>query len=194
MVCQSPSISCRADEDKRVIELPFGTTVEGVKQGCFLVLTARAPIYERYTLVPPETRRTPHRVVLMVARWDGLLGLPGGTVESGELLVDALRREAAEEVNFTLGARVPEPLCTHHIVHDRFVVHAFHLDIGDVGVDDLKAISRAAIEADHYLAEGTPFWAHFADYGGKGRRVLMGSTGLIGGVREELEALLAKVG
>lgn len=176
-----------------VTELPFGSTIEGAKQGCFLVLTAHAPIYERYPHVPAETQQTPHRVVFLVQRWDGLIGFPGGTVEAGESLEAALRRESLEEVNFDIGDLRPEPLCTHHIASARFVVHAFHVDLGTVDVSRLKQISRDAIDADHFLSEGAPFWAHLADYGrGKGTAALLASTGLTSAVREELAALLVK--
>lgn len=174
-----------------VTELPFGTPVEGKNEGCFLVLTARAKVYETYEHVPQETRDTPHRVVLMVARWDGCLGFPGGKREKGETLIEALRREALEEVNFDLGDLEPVPMCTHNLVNSKFVVHAMLIDLGDVEVSVLKDISRRAVDAQHYLSEGTAFWLHVADYGrGKGFPSAVNGLKPASAVHEELQALL----
>lgn len=182
----------KAPTNPNVIELPFGSEVEGTRNGVFLILTAKAPIYENHEHVPEATRPVPHRVMFMVQRWDGRVGFPGGTCEKGETRLEALKREALEEVNVdlsTYGLETAIELCTHHIVNAKFVVHAYVRDLGEVGTSTLKEISRRAVDADHFLSEGTPFWAHWADYGrGKGKDALLKSSGLASAVREELEA------
>lgn len=138
----------------------------------------------------------PHRVVFMVPRWDGRVGFPGGTCEKGETRLESLKREALEEVNVDLSPyrlETTSELCTHHIVDAKFVVHAYVCDLGEVETSVRRGFSRLAIDADHFLSEGTPFWAHWADYGwGKGKGALIKSSGLTSAVREELEAFALK--
>jgi len=183
-----------ASDANGVIEVPFGSAIAGSKEGCFVMLTARSKIYENYEHVDDATKQKPHRVVLMVARWDGRIGFPGGMREANESLEQAVRREAQEEVNFDIGDRAITPVCSHHIVRGKIVVHAHHVDLGNVDVDTLKKISRDAVDARHFASEGTPFWLHLADYGkGKGHQAMMNSGALTSAVREELEALLQRI-
>lgn len=174
-------------------EVPFGTCVDGKKQGVFVALTAESQLYKNYDdpSMTPEYRSRYFPVVLMSFRWDGQLGFPGGFLESGEALIDVARRELLEEAglhgNFDL-----QPVCSHEA--DRIVVHLYHHHLGKVDNDFLASLIRNGSDSEHVISEGTPVLAHLADYGrGKGRDTLLNANVLATAVREELEEVIKRL-
>lgn len=170
---------------------------ESQRHAAFVCVTARVQLYRDYEHMDPAKREGWHRVVLMMARRDGLHGFPGGKVEPGESILQAAIREAEEEVglNFreqdlvylrsdglSLGWDDPDPLHVHAFVHDK----------GDVGVEFLQWVIRRSLDAKHFAAEGSPYWMHLSDYGsGRGLPTTLQASNLAPAVREELDALLA---
>lgn len=65
-----------------------------------------------YVEVPKEKRGLEVPFVLMLLRWDGTIGFPGGAVEPNEELIAALRREMREEINWEPLTYKPIPLCS----------------------------------------------------------------------------------
>lgn len=58
--------------------------------------------------------------VIMIDRWDGRMGFPGGTVDEDEPLLDALKREIKEEIGIRVRRHKVHPIasqewkiCTH---------------------------------------------------------------------------------
>ncbi|RLA73089.1 MAG: hypothetical protein DRG30_06695 [Epsilonproteobacteria bacterium] len=64
--------------------------------------------------------------LIMIDRWDGRIGFPGGTVEENEPLLDALLREIKEEIGISAKADK-----VHHIAsHDgRILTHLYGLKV-----------------------------------------------------------------
>ncbi len=172
--------------------LPFGTTVEGKKNGAFLALTFKSKIYKGYD-DPSVDEEQMVDLVFMNHRWDGLQGFIGGFVDGGETLEECAIREAKEEINIDVSGLKLEPLCTHEL--DRVVVHLYHLPYGEIDVSALKALLTSTMGAKHLVAEGNPILMHLKTYDkwGKGLKNTINSNTLASAVKEELEALCKKL-
>lgn len=162
----------------------------GERMGVFCAVTAWSRIYRDYDGVPEAERNRLHAVVLMVDRWDGRVGFPGGLVGEGEAPLDALLRELAEEVGE--GLRLPgmAPLVAHE--SGGMLLRLYLVELGVVDPDDLLSILSRAAHARDALAEGFAVWRHFADYGGRrGLPTLRAANNLAPAVGEEIDAVAA---
>lgn len=181
-------------------QVSFGDTTQTKRHGAFAVITARATIYEHYNHVDQVTRAKDHTVALMMNRWDGRIGFPGGNVDASDKdLASAAKRELFEELNYECSVDQLVPLRSD-VINEYITVHAFHLDLGKVEFSRLTDILKAGISAQHVIAEGSPFWAHLENYkNGKGvvnngLIHLVHSTSLVSAVKEELVEVCNKLG
>jgi len=87
--------------------------------------------------------------VLMHMRWDGHIGFPGGGMEYGESLEEALVREMKEEYNFDVGQRA-EFLCSHADDHGELHTHCFEIRVSE---PELRETIENATRGEHFLAE-----------------------------------------
>jgi 8-oxo-dGTP pyrophosphatase MutT (NUDIX family) len=176
-----------------ITERPYGTVVPGKKVGSFVALTATSQLYKNYEdpTMTAEYRARYFPVVLMIHRWDGRFGFPGGFAEEGENPADVAIRELSEEVGIVNSGSL-QGVCTHEA--DRLVVHFHHLHLGELDVTELQKILMKAAQAEHAVVEGCPSWVHLADYGrGKGLDTILNSNMLSTAVREELEILIQRI-
>lgn len=184
-----------------VRQVSFGDrSITPEKQAAFTVITARATIYQDYTHVPKETRAMDHNVAVMMNRWDGRIGFPGGNVDpTDRTLAHAAVRELREELGYEADIAALVPLRSD-VINDFITVHAFHLDLGKVPFERLLEILRDGIGAEHAIAEGTPFWAHLENYKNKDQVInnglihLVWSSNLVSAVHEELVEVCGKLG
>ena len=105
-----------------------------------------------YINVPKGLRGTPLPLVLMMLRWDGCIGFPGGKVESREELLIALRRECEEEVNFKfshVNSRLAL-LCSLATLNDDRHIHCYEYQISNNAM--IEAV-RQATEGEHFMHE-----------------------------------------
>lgn len=169
-------------------DVPFGTKVGGKRDGVFVAFVTWARIYENYDdpSMTHEYRASLFPMVLMMHRWDGAIGFPGGFVDDARTIEQQALAELREEIGVTsphLTGMVP--LVSHET--DRMVLHLFRVNVEASMVHE--AISRAS-KAEHSIAEGNAFWAHLADYGhGKGWGRLRSGNNLSTAVGEELDAV-----
>lgn len=176
-----------------VRELPFGTKVNGKKNGAFVAITAKSKLYQYYGDPKVDSNQIVD-VCIGVHRWDGLQGLIGGFCDGDETLERTATREVKEEINLEIAENQLVPLATHELY--RVVVHAFHVDLGYVDVKDLQKMVTQMSHAEHLIAEGTPIMIHLKTYDkwGKGLKKTLASNTLASAVKEELEILIAKLG
>lgn len=133
-------------------------------------------------------------VVIGTHRWDGLQGLIGGFCDAGETFPQTVVREVREEINLEITEAQLQPLATHELA--RVVVHAYHVDLGELPVEYLQLLVGSMARAKHLIAEGTPIVIHLKTYDkwGKGLKRTLASNTLASAVKEELEILIAKLG
>jgi U8 snoRNA-decapping enzyme len=121
-----------------------------------------------YTGVPKERRGDKIPLVLMLLRWDGCIGFPGGKVDSGEDLETALKRELREEINFNVDLRKAKLLCSLATESNDRHIHCYEYNVGDESWFR-HAITQAA-QAEHFLSESQGCFgvqiAHFEGGGG----------------------------
>lgn len=161
----------------------------GMKQmAVFLGIYNRGyPLYEKYHNTP----KTPNRLdpipsILMINRWDGKIGFPGGKIDEGETQLQALRRELKEEINYDL---VTTPLYVCMVETPRAFLYFYRLE---VSFEEMKEIMRNAQNAEHFYCEITGvFLQHLRTYADdKGLRSLLKSGNLCPGVEEEIKTLM----
>jgi U8 snoRNA-decapping enzyme len=64
--------------------------------------------------------------IIMIDRWDGRMGFPGGTVDEGEELLDALVREVKEEIGITIK---PEKVTEIAAFEFKISTHLYGLEV-----------------------------------------------------------------
>ena len=95
--------------------------------------------------------------VLMVHRWDGKIGFPGGHVEKHHTsLLDALKDELREEISYEISeeelAQKVVPFRTYAHKDKNIVIHSFKMK---VDLKTLKALIANAPNAEHFVTETT---------------------------------------
>lgn len=120
--------------------------------------------------VRPPRKRTPHydvvaavirgnggsspdgRILIAQRPLDGLLGglweFPGGKVEPGESLADALQREIREELALEIAPGEALTVVEHAYTHFRITLHAFHAAYVDGEVEHLGVADHAWVTLD----------------------------------------------
>lgn len=167
---------------------------EGKKRMCFMAPFTWVQIYKNYhdDEMPPERRDGFYPLTLMLHRWDGVSGFPGGKMDA-EDFNDPRRtviREAAEEINHTVDYEGLRPLVSHESADRR--IDCFYYDLGVCSSDQIQWILEDAAKSTQALSEGTLVVRHLCDYGGgRGWPNLRACNMLSTLVAEELDKLIA---
>lgn len=131
-------------------------------------------------------------VVVMQNRWDGRYGFAGGKVDGNETLIEAARRELAEEINVTKEETAGfnfEEVCTHEFSIGGEKTMNTHLYMVKVNLEDLKGIMARSFSSEHIISEncGNVF-VHLENYKNKGFNQFI-KNNFASSVKEELVIL-----
>lgn len=184
----------------RTHRIPFGESRPGKKQAVFLAIYVDAISPWRYFKDDMQHIQCP--AIIMIDRWDGRMGFPGGTVNEGENLLDALVREIKEEVGINIRPEKVHPIASHE---NKLVTHLYGLKVLEaeflhIYYHILNNFSRSILlhayeeeDGSHFMSEITgikivPIISHE----GKGISRFM-QNAFAGATLEDLEILLAEV-
>lgn len=117
-------------------------TIHKNENSVFLAITTNLTLNHEY-----EKKDT--KLLLFMNRWDGKIGFPGGKVDPGENLIQALKREVLEEINFNLTIE-PKLICSHNIKEKNKNVHLFHLDLP---FNLVKSIMINCVDSQDFINE-----------------------------------------
>lgn len=124
------------------------------RNSAFCLFYAPTPTpYITYHEVPKKNRGQNIPLVLMMMRWDGYIGFPGGSVDKGETILEAMVRELSEEINCPkvfLKEDKFKPLITLTDHHGTGHVHSFSQEVTQ---DDLMALVRESTLGPQFFAE-----------------------------------------
>ncbi len=67
--------------------------------------------------------------VIMIDRWDGRMGFPGGTMEVEEPILDALKREIKEEIGINVKRDKVHPIASHEW---KICTHFYGLEVNEL--------------------------------------------------------------
>ncbi len=110
-----------------VERLPFGTIVPNKQNAVFLAIYVKEISPWRY--FDNSFRHLKCPAVIMIDRWDGRSGFPGGTVEKNEPLLDTLVREIHEEIGVRVKPDKVEQIVTHN---GKLVTHLYGLEVQEI--------------------------------------------------------------
>ncbi|DAB38105.1 MAG: hypothetical protein A2023_02110 [Sulfuricurvum sp. GWF2_44_89] len=108
----------------RTQRVPFGQQNPDKKDAVFLAIYVDAISPWRYFKDDMQHLKCP--AIIMIDRWDGRMGFPGGTVNEGESLLEALVRETKEEIGITIKPSKVHPIASHET---RIVTHLYGLKV-----------------------------------------------------------------
>lgn len=133
-------------------------------------------------------KENPSQKILLVHRWDGRIGFPGGKVDENETFLEAIKRELQEEVG--LRENIKDDIVYSYELSS-INVHVFVHDLGTLTHERLVFTSSLMIFLSKtYGFEVCPFWAPFSKNDPKSLNRLLESNNLVSSVKETLLEVL----
>ncbi len=184
----------------KTIRLPFGQTLPEKKNAVFLAIYVDEISPWKY--FKDDIRHLKCPAFIMIDRWDGRMGFPGGTVNEGESLIEALLREIKEEIGITIKPSQVHPIASHE---SRLITHLYGLKVLEaeflhIYYHILNNFSRSILlhayeegDESHFMSEITgikivPVISH----DGKGINKFV-ENAFAGATRDDLDVLLREV-
>ena len=180
--------------------LPFGQQNPNKKDAVFLAIYVDAISPWRYFKDDMQHLKCP--ALIMIDRWDGRMGFPGGTVNAGESLLDALVREIKEEIGITIKPDKVHPIATHE---NRIITHLYGLKVLEaeflhIYYHILNNFSRSILlhayeegDESHFMSEITGIKiVPLIQHENKGIKRFV-ENAFAGATREDLDVLLKEI-
>lgn len=184
----------------RTQRVPFGFTDHPKKNAVFLAIYIESISPWKYFKDDMQHIKCP--ALIMIDRWDGRMGFPGGTVNEGEHLMEALVREIKEEVGITVKPDQVHPIASHE---NRIVTHLYGLKVLEaeflhIYYHILNNFSRSILlhayeegDESHFMSEITGIKiVPLIHHDNKGINRFLENS-FAGATREDLDVLLSEV-
>lgn len=184
----------------RTQRIPFAQQNPDKKDAVFLAIYVDAISPWRYFKDDMQHLKCP--ALIMIDRWDGRMGFPGGTVNAGESLLDALVREIKEEIGITIKPDKVHPIATHE---NRIVTHLYGLKVLEaeflhIYYHILNNFSRSILlhayeegDESHFMSEITGIKiVPLIQHENKGIKRFV-ENAFAGATREDLDVLLKEI-
>lgn len=151
-----------------------------MKESVFLAIVSPLTLGEMYEEHAGKTIPT----VLMVNRWDGKIGFPGGFIDEGETPEQAIIREVFEELNLFID---------NSLLEYEGCIEGKHLFVIYVSEELVKNIFSKIHLAKHFQQEITGLCnVHLENYGEKGLTTFLNNS-FSGNAKEQLLKLEFKI-
>lgn len=177
--------------------LEFAQNKDGKKEAVFLAIYVDAISPWKY--FKDEILKIKCPAVIMIDRWDGRMGFPGGTRNEGETILETLVREIKEEIGITVKPEKVHPIATHE---SKLVTHLYGLKVIEIEFlhiyyHILNNFSRSILlhayeegDESHFMSEITGIKiVPLVQHAGKGINHFIGNH-FAGSSREELLILM----
>ncbi len=141
--------------------------------------------------------------VIMIDRWDGRMGFPGGTLEPDEKLLDALVREIKEEVGIRVKQNKVQGVISQE--NEKIVTHLYALEVHEleflhIYYHILNNFSRSILnhayesgDESHFMSEITGIKiVPIIEHNGKGINKFLQNT-FAGGGKLDMEVFIEEV-
>jgi 8-oxo-dGTP pyrophosphatase MutT (NUDIX family) len=143
--------------------IPFGRLATDKKNAVFLCIYTDEISPWKY--FKDDMQHTSCPGVIMIDRWDGRMGFPGGTLEESEPLEDALKREIFEEIGIKVKSEKVveivsfenEKIATHLYglyVHEIEFLHIYYHILNNFSRSILKH-AYEEVDESHFMSEIT---------------------------------------
>lgn len=112
---------------QKIQRIPFGKINEEKKNAVFLAIYVKEISPWKYFKDEISHKQCP--AVIMVDRWDGGMGFPGGGMEKDEPILDALKREIDEEIGIKVRKEKVHPISSHEW---KICTHFYGLEVNEL--------------------------------------------------------------
>lgn len=112
---------------QKIQRIPFGKINEEKKNAVFLAIYVKEISPWKYFKDEISHKQCP--AVIMVDRWDGRMGFPGGGMEKDEPILDALKREIDEEIGIKVRKEKVHPISSHEW---KICTHFYGLEVNEL--------------------------------------------------------------
>ena len=141
--------------------------------------------------------------LIMIDRWDGRMGFPGGTMEENEPLIEALRRETKEEIGIRIRPEKVRPIASHE--WSKMCTHFYGLEVLEteflhIYYHILNNFARSTLlhvyeegDSSHFMSEITGIKiVPIIEHAGKGINKYLENS-FAGSSKEELQIIINEV-
>jgi len=181
--------------------IEFGQISSTKKNAVFLAIYTEAISPWKYFM--DDMQHTSCPAVIMIDRWDGRIGFPGGTLEPDEDILDALVREIKEEIGITIKPNKVKGVISQDT--SKIVTHLYSLNVNEleflhIYYHILNNFSRSILnhayetgDKSHFMSEITGIKiVPIIEHNKKGINKFL-ENGFAGGGKLDLEVFLKEI-